>query len=153
MKTKFQSFLNEKSISDFIQIQEIGKILTIDLIPELSILILNKEDIDLFQKSSNQKTHFEIKLRYQTEYEYNDIHQILKSCDFIYNIYSLISESDEVQPFWIDMGNGFTTLALEYGEYNYSIFKIYSGESRFDDFLRKLEENIELEISANKYNL
>lgn len=149
MKTNFQSFLNENQ--NFIQVKEIGKILSWKIIPELEGIDMTEEDINLFNKSTEFKTYFEITLYYNNEYE--DITQLLKSCNLIYNIYNLESKSNNVSPFWIDMGNGVTTIALEYGNRKFSLFKIYSGESRFDDFLRKLEENIELEYSANKYNL
>lgn len=149
MRTKFQYFLNENQ--EFISVKEIGQILSWKIIPELEGIEMDKDDVELFHKSTKFKTYFEITLYFNEEYE--DIHHLLKSCDFIYNIYSLNAASDLVIPFWIDMGNGLTTIALEYGSRKYSIFKIYSGEANFDKYLRNLEERLELEYSAKKYNL
>ena len=148
--------VNELNESQKVVVYEPEEVKTSDILPELEKLEMDDEDINIFANSGNKKTLLILRHYYD---DYEDLKDLLKRCDGIYDVYELkVGSTPEelTNPvFWIDMGNGLNNLAIMTNcTRTFTDYKIYSGQKNLTDFLLfDLEKTIEIENNANKYNV
>jgi hypothetical protein len=150
MHIKFLEFINESIINSGIEINRLDDI-SID--QELQNYLINNgmrsDDVDLFNKYNDNKkvSVFELIIPWNLDLDFTTILSKGKLSVIKLDDYGVIGF------YWIDMGNGLTSIAEE-GKSKYSAgsdsYTIYSGEKRLNKFL---EEELEILFNTEKYNL
>lgn len=142
---KFNNFIVEKSSSD-IEIEYIGEKNPNSLVRDFERIEIREDDVEIFCRYNSTVSVFELKIPHNFQ---TDLEMLLS--DYVRGVNNLHVENyDNVNAYWIDMGNGLNSIAIEYEEMNTSNYKIYSGDNDLTLFLKNDLEDI---LVANKYNL
>lgn len=153
MKIRFKEFESITSLG--VEIQEVGEVDTYTLVYNFKKIRLDEDDLKIFLNSSKTKTFFEVKSWYEGKSsstdiyrEFKDLEELLSKCNC-----EVKHLNGELPSYWVDMGNGLNTIVIEDENAKFSTYNIYSGENELNEYLRTLEETLQLDLDARRYNL
>ena len=140
--------LREKLSNENIEVEYIGEIESQSLEPLFIKNGIKYTDISTFCRYVKTAKHFRLKFSYNLQ---KDIRDIFKIYSDDISVEMLKTTSYIKIAYWINMGNGLTTIIIEEEELYFSTCQIYTGEKDLIKLLEDIDPNVML--NAERYNL